>query len=95
MSAPPAITTLTVGSGGALTYDSTTSLNGSGQYALGLATTKSGGKLFVVETNNNEDIGVLKAKGTTLKEVPGSPFPGTANSDVSFSLTAIPGKTCK
>lgn len=95
MSVPPAVTTLTVGSGGALTYDSTTSLHGNGQYALGLATTKAGGKLFVVETNNNEEIGVLKAKGTTLKEVPGSPFSGTQNGFISFSLTAVPGKTCK
>jgi len=94
MSVPPAITTLTVGSGGALTYDSTTSLQGSGQYALGLATTKSGKKLFVVETNNDENIGVLKAKGTTLTEVPGSPFSGTQNSFISFSLTAVPGKSC-
>lgn len=94
MSVPPAVTTLTVGSAGALTYDSTTSLQGSAQYALGLATTKSGGKLFVVETNNDEDIGVLKAKGT-LKEVPGSPFPGTQNGSMSFSLTTVPGKSCK
>jgi 6-phosphogluconolactonase (cycloisomerase 2 family) len=95
MSSPPAITTLTVGSGGALTYDSTTSLHGTGQYALGLATTKSGNRLFVVETNGDEDIGVLKAKGTKLTEVPGSPFTGTPNSDISFSLTAVPGKSCK
>lgn len=95
MSVPPAITTLTVGSGGALTYDSTTSLHGSAQYALGLATTKSGNKLFVVETNGDEDLGVLKAKGSVLTEVPGSPFPGTPNSDISFSLTAVPGKSCK
>jgi len=95
MSVPPAITTLTAGTGGALTYDNTTSLHGSGQYALGLATTRSGGKLFVVETSGNEEIGVLKAKGTTLTEVPGSPFSGTANSDISFSLTAVPGKICK
>jgi Lactonase, 7-bladed beta-propeller len=95
MSVPPAITTLTVGSGGALTYDSTTSLQGSAEYALGLAATKSGKKLFVVETNNNEDIGVLKTKGTKLTEVPGSPFPGTQNGFISFSLTAVPGKSCK
>ncbi len=95
MSVPPAVTTLTVGSGGALTYDGITSLNGSGQYALGLATTKTGGKLFVVETNSDEGIGVLKAKGTTLTEVPGSPFSGTQNGFISFSLTAVPGKTCK
>jgi hypothetical protein len=62
---------------------------------LGLATTPSGNKLFVVETNNNEDIGVLKAKGHTLKEVPASPFPGTLNGFISFSMTAIPGKSCK
>lgn len=95
MSVPPAVTTLTVGSGGALTYDSTTSLHGSAQYALGLATTKAGGKLFVVETNSDENIGVLKAKGATLTEVTGSPFSGTPSGYLSFSMTAVPGKICK
>jgi len=95
MSVPPAITALTVGAKGQLTYDSTTTLNGSGQYALGMSATKTGSKLFVAETNSNEDIGVLKVSGSSLTEVPGSPFQGTANSDIAFSLVAVPGKTCK
>jgi len=95
MSVPPAISVLTVGSGGALTYDSTTSLKGGNQYALGLAESKSGGKLFVVETNNNENIGVLNVKGTKLTEVPGSPFSGTPNGFTSFSMTAVPSHSCK
>jgi hypothetical protein len=95
MSVPPAISILTVGSGGALTYDSTTSLKGSGQYALGLAATQSGARLFVAETNNNENIGVLNVKGNKLTEVAGSPFSGTQNGFISFSLTAVPGQSCK
>jgi hypothetical protein len=95
MSVPPAISALTVGSGGALTYDSTTSLKGSGQYALGLAATKSGARLFVAETNNDENIGVLNVKGNKLTEVAGSPFSGTQNGFISFSLTAVPGQSCK
>jgi 6-phosphogluconolactonase (cycloisomerase 2 family) len=95
MSAPPAISVLSVGSGGSLTYISTTSLKGSSQYALGLSATKSGAKLFVAETNNNENVGVLKVKGTLLKEVSGSPFSGTQNGFTSFSLVAVPSQSCK
>jgi len=95
MSVPPAISALTVGSGGALTYDSTTSLKGTGQYALGLSATKSGARLFVAETNNNENIGVLNVKGNKLTEVAGSPFTGTLNGFTSYSLTAVPSQSCK
>ncbi len=95
MSVPPAISVLTVGTGGALTYDSTTSLKGSAQYALGLAETKAGGKLFVAETNSDENIGVLNVKGDKLTEVAGSPFSGTQNGFSAFALTVVPGKSCK
>jgi 6-phosphogluconolactonase (cycloisomerase 2 family) len=89
------ITTLSVGSNGALTYDSTVKLNKPGPYALGLATGTSGLHLFVSEQNNPETIGVLAANGGTLTEVPGSPFPVIKYSSGSYpaGLTAVP-KSC-
>ncbi len=95
MSVPPAISALAVGSGGALTYKHTTSLKGSGQYALGLAANKAGNELFVVETNNDENIGVLKMNGSKLTEVAGSPFSGTQNGFISFGMVAVPSQSCK
>jgi hypothetical protein len=87
------ITTLSVGSNGALTYDSTVKLNKPGLYALGLATGTSGLDVFVAEQNNPEAIGVLAANGGTLKEVPGSPFPVMKNGSDPAGLTAVP-KAC-
>jgi 6-phosphogluconolactonase (cycloisomerase 2 family) len=92
------VTTLSVGANGALTYDSTTSLNnpgGTGQYALGLAIGESGADLFVEEVNSPESIGSLAMKGDTLKEVTGSPFPVVNNSYNSASFVAVPPKSCK
>lgn len=87
------ITTLSVGSNGALTYDSTVKLNKPGLYALGLATGTNGLDVFVSERNNPETIGVLAANGDTLKEVPGSPFPVIKNGSDPAGLTAVP-KAC-
>ncbi len=87
------ITTLSVGSNGALTYDSTVKLNKPGLYALGLATGTSGLDIFVSEQNNPEAIGVLAANGGTLKEVPGSPFQVMKNGSDPAGLTAVP-KAC-
>jgi 6-phosphogluconolactonase (cycloisomerase 2 family) len=87
------ITTLSVGSNGALTYDSTLKLNKPGLYALGLATGTSGQDLFVSEQNTSESIGVLTANGGTLKEVPGSPFAVIKNGSDPAGLTAVP-KAC-
>jgi 6-phosphogluconolactonase len=86
------ITTLSVGSDGALTYDSTVKLNKPGLYALGLATGTSGADIFVSEENNPEAIGVLAATGNTLKEVPGSPFSVLKKGSGSnpAGLTAVP-----
>jgi 6-phosphogluconolactonase (cycloisomerase 2 family) len=88
------VETLSVGSGGALTFDSVTSLNVS-QFnsTLGMATVKSGKGIFVAETSPAQ-IAVLASKGTTLKELPNSPF--SLNDDFAFimGLTAIPTKTC-
>jgi 6-phosphogluconolactonase (cycloisomerase 2 family) len=83
------ITTLSVGSNGALTYDSTVKLAKPGLYALGLAT-GTGLNLFVSEQNNPEAIGVLTTDGGTLKEVAGSPFHVMKNGSDPAGLTAVP-----
>jgi 6-phosphogluconolactonase (cycloisomerase 2 family) len=88
------ITTLSVGSNGALTYESTAKLNKPGLYALGLATGRSGRDVFVSEQNNPESIGVLAANGDTLKEVPGSPFNVVKNGSDPAGLTSVPSKVC-
>jgi len=87
------ITTLSVGSNGTLTYDSTVKLNKPGLYALGLATGTNGLDLLVSEQNNPESIGVLAVNGGTLKEVPGSPFHVIKNGSDPAGLTAVP-KSC-
>jgi len=87
------ITILSVGSNGALTYDSTVKLNKPGLYALGMTTGTSGLDLLVSEQNNPESIGVLAAVGDALKEVVGSPFPVLKNGFDPAGLTAIP-KAC-
>jgi 6-phosphogluconolactonase len=86
------ITTLSVGSNGTLTYESTVTLRKPGRYALGLAT-GTGLNVFVSEQNNPESIGVLAANGGTLKEVLGSPFHGIKNGFDPSGLTAVP-KSC-
>jgi Lactonase, 7-bladed beta-propeller len=89
------ITTLAVGSNGALTWDSTVKLSKAGLFALGLATGTSGADVFVSEQNNPEAIGVLAANGDNLKEVAGSPFPVVKNGSLPAGLTALPAKACK
>jgi len=88
------ITTLSVGSNGTLTYDSTAKLNKPGLFALGLATGTSGLDVFVSEENNPEAIGVLAANGDKVKEVPGSPFNVIKNGSDPAGLTAVPSKSC-
>ncbi len=83
------ITTLSVGSKGDLTYDSTVKLKKPGLYALGLAT-GTGLNLFVSEENNPEAIGVLTTDGGSLKEVSGSPFHVLKNGSDPAGLTAVP-----
>jgi DNA-binding beta-propeller fold protein YncE len=87
------ITTLSVGSNGALTYDSTVKLKKPGTYALGMATGTSGVDLFVSEQSALESIGVLATVGDTVKEVPGSPFQVMKNGPAPAGLTAVP-KAC-
>jgi hypothetical protein len=83
------ITTLSVGSKGALTYDSTVKLEKPGLYGLGLAT-GTGLNLFVSEENNPEAIGVLTTSGGTVKEVAGSPFHVLKNGNDPAGITAVP-----
>jgi DNA-binding beta-propeller fold protein YncE len=87
------ITTLSVGSNGALSYESTVKLKKPGTYALGLATGTSGVDLFVSEQSTPELIGVLATDGNTLKEVAGSPFHVVKNGSAPAGLTAVP-KSC-
>jgi 6-phosphogluconolactonase (cycloisomerase 2 family) len=88
------ITTLAVGTGGALTWDSTATLNKPGLFALGLATGTSGADIFVSEQNNPEAIGVLAASDGNLNEVLGSPFAVLRNGSDPAGLTSLPAKTC-
>ena len=87
------VTTLAVGSGGSLTYGSSTKLNGSFSFVLDSATVKSGARIFVSE-NGPAQIGVLKASGTTLTEVAGSPFSLGVNNANVVSIAAVPTKVC-
>jgi 6-phosphogluconolactonase (cycloisomerase 2 family) len=89
------VTTLSVGSGGKLTYQSSTQLSGTVLYPLGMAMGKSGKDLFVAEENSPESIGVLVAKGNGVVEVPGSPFSVIQEGEDPPSLVAVPGKSCK
>ena len=84
------VTALTTSSGGGLTYGSTTTLNGSPLFTLNLAFGKSGKDLLVSEENA---VGSLTANGTTLTEVPGSPFNFIATENVPGMIT-LPGKVC-
>jgi hypothetical protein len=88
------ITTLSVGSDGDLTYDSTVKLNKPGLYALGLTTGVNGRDVFVSEQNNPESVGVLAPNGDTLKEVPGSPFKVVKNGSDPAGVTAVPPRFC-
>jgi 6-phosphogluconolactonase (cycloisomerase 2 family) len=83
---------LSVGTNGGLTFDSVVKLNVS-QFnsALGMATVQSGKGIFVAET---AQVGVLGAHGTSLKEVPNSPFSLNDNFAFIIGIAAVPGKSC-
>jgi 6-phosphogluconolactonase (cycloisomerase 2 family) len=88
------ITTLAVGSNGALTWDSTVKLTKPGLFALGMAKGTSGKDVFVSEQSNPEAIGVLAVSDGNLKEVAGSPFAVLKNGSDPAGLTALPAKSC-
>jgi 6-phosphogluconolactonase len=89
------VESLSVGSNGALTFDSVVSLHVS-QFnsTLGMATVPSG-KGIVVAEDSPAQIAVLGAHGTSLKEVPNSPFSLNDNFAFVIGITAVPGKSCK
>lgn len=88
------VETLTVGTGGALTFDSVVNLNVSEfNSTLGMATVKSGKGIFVAE-DSPAQIAVLGAHGTSLKEVKNSPFSLNDNNAFVISIVAVPGKSC-
>jgi 6-phosphogluconolactonase (cycloisomerase 2 family) len=88
------ITTLSVASDGSLSYDGTVALKKAGTYALGLTSAANGSHILVSEQGNPEMVGVLAASGSTLKEVPGSPFKVTSNGSDPAALVAVPTKAC-
>lgn len=88
------VTTLSVGTNGALSWDSTVKLNKPGQFALGLGTGASGKDIFVSEQGNPETIGVLAATDGNLNEVKGSPFAVLKNGSDPAGLTSLPAKSC-
>jgi 6-phosphogluconolactonase len=89
------VETLSVGSNGALTFDSVVSLRVSEfNSTLGMATVPSGKGIFVAE-DSPAQVAVLAAKGTSLKEVPNSPFVINDNFAFVIGITAVPGKSCK
>jgi 6-phosphogluconolactonase (cycloisomerase 2 family) len=86
---------LSTGPRGALTYDSVTTLNLSQfQSVLGMAEFKNGKDVFVAETGPAA-VGVLGVNGTTLTEVPNSPFIINDNFAFIIGITALPPKSCK
>jgi 6-phosphogluconolactonase (cycloisomerase 2 family) len=89
------VTTLSVGSRGRLTYDSTINVAKPGVNTLGLAIGKTGPDIFLEEVNNPEAIGVFATRENTLKEIPGSPFGVVENEGDAASFIAVPPKACK
>ncbi len=81
--------------GKVVAFDGIVNLNKPGEYATALSTNPAGTQLYVSETNNPWAIGVLKAKGTTLKEIPGSPFPVVKNGGDPTGIVPVPKRTCK
>jgi 6-phosphogluconolactonase (cycloisomerase 2 family) len=88
------VETLTTGANGALSFDSVVSLHVQ-QFnsTLGMATVQSGKGIFVAE-DSPAQIAVLGAHGTSLKEVPNSPFSLNDNFAFVIGITAVPGKSC-
>jgi 6-phosphogluconolactonase (cycloisomerase 2 family) len=88
------IETLSVGSGGTLTFDSVTTLNvGQFNSTLGMAASKTGSDIFVAE-DSPAQIGSLHFTGTTLTEVPNSPFSLNDNNAFVPAVTAFPAQAC-
>jgi len=89
------LTTLSVGSKGVLTWDSTISVRDSTVNTLGLAIGKTGPDIFLEEVNNPEAIGVFVTKGNGVTEIPKSPFGVVENEGDAATFMAVPGRSCK
>jgi sugar lactone lactonase YvrE len=90
------ITALSTSSNGALIYGTTTTLNGPPVFALGLGISKKGTYIFVSEQDMlGEGVGFVAVDGTTVKEVPSSPFPVLNYDNAVTALMAFPTKLCK
>jgi len=82
-------------SNGEVAFERIVSLNKPGPYSSALSTNPAGTQVYVSEANNPWAIGVLAAKGTTLKEIPGSPFPVVKNNEAPAGIVPVPKRTCK
>jgi 6-phosphogluconolactonase (cycloisomerase 2 family) len=89
------ISVLSVESGGTLVFDRIVNLKKPGEYSSALSTNPAGTQLYVSEASNPWSIGVLGAKGTHLREIPGSPFPVVKNSFDPAGIVPVPKRTCK
>jgi hypothetical protein len=95
------ITTLAVGTGGALTYEATTALNNPNvdqSSSTTLITNKGGGRVFMAEqgiTGEPGALGLLKVKAGALKEVNGSPSATGDPNSPAVSIATYPGKVCQ
>ncbi len=89
------VSVLSVQSDGTLAFDRIVGLKNPGPYSSALSTNPAGTQLYVSETNNPWAIGVLTAKGTRLKEIPGSPFGVVNNSNAPAGIVPVPKRTCK
>jgi 6-phosphogluconolactonase (cycloisomerase 2 family) len=89
------ISVLAVNHNGVQFFESITTLTSPGQFSAGLAENKAGTQVYVSEAKNPESIGVLTAKGFSVKEVKGSPFGVVPNGFAPAGLIAFPAFSCK
>jgi len=91
------ITVLQVGADGKVSYSGIADLKSPGAYTQNMVTTADGKYLFVAEENTPDQIGVLRANGTSLKEIGQSPVlePPNDYPATPFTLTSVPGKSCR
>ncbi|HEX8814240.1 MAG TPA: hypothetical protein VF753_01955 [Terriglobales bacterium] len=88
------ISVLAVSNSGNLSFSHIYGLRDPGSYALGLATSESGGQLFVSEVNKMESVGAFATRYKTLSELRNSPY-SIVNNDRAFGgLVAVPTYSC-
>jgi 6-phosphogluconolactonase (cycloisomerase 2 family) len=88
------VETLSVGTGGALAFDSVASPKaGPAPSVLGMVSQKNGRYIFAAETGPTQ-VGVLKVQSTTLTEVANSPFSLNDSSAAVIGVTTFPPEVC-